>query len=138
MKVHLIFIILLITDFYFAQTDEKEIIEHDLSQIAGVWEIDIKPSPKSQPYVKDFVIKPSGDNDFIGIFYDTKFENGKFNLNWERIYFSFSTKDKNSSYYHSGYIDGNKNSWNNIFAGAKFYNAVERSKKERMSFFDYK
>ena len=35
MKVLLIFITLFITEFYFAQTDETEVIEHDLSQISG-------------------------------------------------------------------------------------------------------
>ena len=68
----------------------------------------MRPDPKSPPYLKDFVIKIKKGNNFSGIFYDTKFDNGKLNLNWEKIYFSFATKDKNSSYYHSGYIDGNK------------------------------
>ena len=108
MKVISIFITLFIADSFFAQTDETKIIEHDLSQIAGVWEIDLRPTPKSQPYLEDFVIKLKEGNDFGGIFYDTKFDNGKLNLNWKKIYFSFSTKDDNNSYYHSGFIEGDK------------------------------
>ena len=84
----------------------KEI--YNFEKINGTWVIDLRPDPNSEAYLKDFVINPTTGKDFGGEFYGTKFTNGKFNTDWEYLYFAFTTSDKENIYYHSGYIDGNK------------------------------
>ncbi len=85
------------------QADSK-----NLSRFAGTWQIDLRPTPDAEPYLKDFVISNISEKNFSGVFYGTSFEGGKFNGNWERIYFAFETGDQDSAYYHSGYIEGDE------------------------------
>ena len=106
MKTLVFFIVVLNLSTILAQSETKKTVEHDLDGISGTWIIDLRPNPESNPYFKDFVIKYDYDKTFSGVFYDTEFKNGKLNSSWERIYFAFTTKDQSSSYYHSGYIDG--------------------------------
>ena len=80
----------------------------DLEKIKGTWVIDLRPDPNSEAYLKDFIITPITGKDFGGEFYGTPFETGKFNTDWELVYFAFTTSDKENVYYHSGYIDGDK------------------------------
>lgn len=80
----------------------------NLSGIQGTWEIDLRPTPASEPYLKEFVISNVTDKNFAGTFYGSDFTNGQINGSWERIYFAFTTGDKDSSYFHSGYIEDGK------------------------------
>jgi CubicO group peptidase (beta-lactamase class C family) len=80
----------------------------DLEKIKGTWVIDLRPDPNSEAYFKDFIITPTTGKGFSGEFYGTAFESGKFNTDWEFLYFAFTTHDKENVYYHSGYIDGDK------------------------------
>ncbi len=80
----------------------------DLAKAKGTWIIDLRPDPNSEAYLKDFIITPTTGKDFSGEFYGTEFKTGKFNTDWEYIYFAFTTHDKENVYYHSGYIDGDK------------------------------
>ena len=68
----------------------------------------MRPDPNSEAYLKDFIITPTTGKEFGGEFYGTAFKKGKFNTDWEFIYFAFTTSDKDNVYYHSGYIDGDK------------------------------
>jgi CubicO group peptidase (beta-lactamase class C family) len=79
-----------------------------ITAAGGTWILDLRPTPNSEPYLKDFIINPATGKDFNGEFYGTKFTTGKFNADWEYIYFAFTTSDKDNTYYHSGYIEGNK------------------------------
>ena len=106
MKIITVLLILINLSTILAQSESQKTVKHDLKEISGTWVIDLRPSPESDPYFKDFVIKYRDDKNFSGVFYDTEFENGKLNSNWDKIYFAFSTSDGNSFYYHSGYIDG--------------------------------
>ncbi len=81
---------------------------YNFENVNGTWTIDLRPDPNSEAYLKDFVINATKGKDFGGEFYGTKFTNGKFNTDWEYLYFAFTTSDKENIYYHSGYIDGNK------------------------------
>jgi hypothetical protein len=80
----------------------------NLSRIQGTWKIDLRPMPAAEPYLKDFVISNLTDKNFSGTFYVSDFTGGQINGNWERIYFAFTTGDKNSTYFHSGYIEEDK------------------------------
>ncbi len=80
----------------------------DKDNIKGTWLIDLRPSPISEPYLKNFIINPTEGEEFSGEFYGTEFSTGIFNTDWENLYFAFTTKDKTSTYFHSGYISENK------------------------------
>jgi hypothetical protein len=80
----------------------------DANDLLGTWVIDLRPTPESTPYIKEFkFIKIDGKN-FNGEFYGHPFEGGLFNTDWDKIYFAFTTADQSGTYYHSGYIEGNK------------------------------
>ena len=80
----------------------------DKDNIKGTWIIDLRPEPNSEPYLKDFLITPNEGKSFSGEFYGAEFSNGIFNTDWENLYFAFSTKNTINTYFHSGYIIGNK------------------------------
>jgi hypothetical protein len=74
----------------------------------GTWIIDLRPAPEAEPYLKDFKFTKIDGNKFDGEFYGYPFSGGFLNTSWDKIYFAFTTQDQNSTYYHSGYIEGNK------------------------------
>jgi hypothetical protein len=80
----------------------------DFSKVKGTWLVDLRPEPNSEPYLKDFIITPTKGKAFEGEFYGTAFTTGIFNTDWENLYFAFTTKDNTNTYFHSGYISGNK------------------------------
>ncbi len=107
----------------------------DLNKIKGRWEIDLRPGPNSEIYLKDFIILPAMDKSFSGEFYGTSFSNGKFNTEWDQLYFAFTTTDKENIYYHSGYIDGDKIFGISYSPGRKFishWTGVQRPVKKSM------
>jgi hypothetical protein len=91
-----------------SQTSGKAEKPAEAENLEGTWVIDLRPEPDAEPYLKDFVVKLKKNGAFSGEFYETKFENGVINTSWDRIYFAFSTKDQSSSYYHSGYLEGDR------------------------------
>ena len=92
-----------------AESLQFNLIEDDLTKTEpGVWVIDLRPEPNAEPYLKEFEITQVDGNSFSGKFYDTPFEGGLLNENWDQVYFAFSTSDQNSTYFHSGYIDGDE------------------------------
>lgn len=74
----------------------------------GTYIIDLRPTPSSEPYLKEFRITKVNGKKFNGEFYGYPFTGGLFNLDWEKIYFAFTTQDQSGIYYHSGYVEGNK------------------------------
>lgn len=102
-----ILIILLFIPFKItsAQSETKDLKP---SEIKGTWIIDLRPTPDSESYLKDFSIENIVGKSFSGKFYDTDFENGQLNLDWGKIYFAFTTKDASNSYFHSGYFERDK------------------------------
>ncbi len=78
----------------------------DPEKVRGTWVIDLRPGPNSEAYLKDFIITPGNEKSFSGEFYGTAFSTGKFNTEWEYLFFAFTTSDKENIYYHSGFIDG--------------------------------
>lgn len=80
----------------------------NLDGIKGTWTLDLRPDPKSEPYLIDFTITPTTGKAFSGEFYGSAFNTGFFNTDWEHVYFAFTTGDKDNAYFHSGYITGDK------------------------------
>lgn len=70
--------------------------------IKGIRGIDLRPTQKSEAYYKDFIITPNAGKNFSGEFYGSSFSTGKFNTDRDKIYFAFTTADKENTYYHSG------------------------------------
>jgi CubicO group peptidase (beta-lactamase class C family) len=79
-----------------------------IENAGGTWLLDLRPDPGSEAYLKDFIITPTTGRDFNGEFYGTAFTSGKFNTDWDVLYFAFTTSDKENVYFHSGFIEGNK------------------------------
>jgi hypothetical protein len=104
-KLYLVPLLISIAGIISAQSGSTSENNFDLIEVEGVWVIDLKPAPDSEPYLKEFSIQINEDNSFSGKFYDADFDNGKFNLNWDKLYFAFTTVDASSTYYHSGYIE---------------------------------
>jgi hypothetical protein len=80
----------------------------DANDALGTWIIDLRPTPESEPYIKEFKFTKIDGKNFNGEFYGYPFEGGLFNTDWDKIYFAFTTADQSGTYYHSGYIEGNK------------------------------
>lgn len=74
----------------------------------GTWIIDLRPTPTSEPYLKEFVFTKINEKEFEGEFYGTPFTGGLFNTDFDKLYFAFTTADQNNTYFHSGYIEGDK------------------------------
>jgi hypothetical protein len=80
----------------------------DANNALGTWIIDLRPTPESEPYIKEFKFTKIDGKNFNGEFYGYPFEGGLLNTNWDKIYFAFTTADQSGTYYHSGYIEANK------------------------------
>ena len=76
--------------------------------VLGTWVIDLRPTPDSEPYLKDFKFTNIEVKQFDGEFYGYPFQGGFLNTDWEKIYFAFTTADQSGTYFHSGYIEGDK------------------------------
>lgn len=91
-----------------------------IQQLLGVWEIDLRPSPDAPPYLKTVAFAAYNDQTLSGLFYDTQFSDGKLNLNWDKIYFAFTTADNSGVYYHSGVLENNQLSGVTFSKGRQF------------------
>ncbi len=88
--------------------ENKSVVLQPIADSAlGTWKIDLRPTPESEPYIKEFKFTKINGKKFDGEFYGYPFSGGFLNTSWDKIYFAFTTSDQSSLYYHSGYIDGN-------------------------------
>ena len=87
-----------------AQKNTKPVADSAL----GTWIIDLRPTPDSEPYLKEFKFSKIDGKNFDGEFYGYPFGGGFLHTDWDKIYFAFTTSDQSSTYFHSGYIEGNK------------------------------
>lgn len=76
--------------------------------LSGTWIIDLRPTPDSEPYLKEFKFTKVVGKKFDGEFYGYPFSGGFLNSDWDKVYFAFTTQDQSGTYYHSGYVEGNK------------------------------
>jgi hypothetical protein len=74
----------------------------------GTWVIDLRPAPDSAAYLKEFKFTRIDGKNFDGEFYGYPFSGGFFNVDFDKLYFAFTTADQRSTYFHSGYIEGDK------------------------------
>ncbi|GAB3503562.1 hypothetical protein GCM10027341_32890 [Spirosoma knui] len=85
-------------------TTEQQRIEN----LIGTWEIDLRPSPDAPAYIKEFTVAGLSADSLRGVFYGTRFTNGRVNANWDKLYFAFTTADGSGTYYTSGYLSEGK------------------------------
>lgn len=99
MRLFIFFLIL------FAVCSSSYSVSDDPNKLEGTWQVDLRPTPESEPYFKDFEITLAGENSFNGKFYDTEFSGGRLNSDWSKIFFGFTTNDMSGKYFHSGYLN---------------------------------
>ena len=76
--------------------------------VLGTWIIDLRPTPESAPYLKEFKFTRVEGKKFDGEFYGYPFAGGFLNTDWDKVCFAFTTQDQSGTYFHSGYVEGNK------------------------------
>ena len=108
MRTSIVAFILFVTVFQLQAQSGTQTDSLKQDQFRGVWVIDLRPTENADPYLKEFVVEPDSTGTFQGLFYGSQIIEGRINTNWDKVYFAFSTKDQNHSYYHSGYVQDNK------------------------------
>lgn len=98
------------THFIFAQQSAgvKDTIatkDAGVAHLYGTWEIDLRPAPDADPYLKEFTLLKFENGLLTGMFYDTPFKDGRVNTAWGKVHFAFTTADGSGTYFHSGYLE---------------------------------
>ncbi len=78
----------------------------DAEILLGTWTVDLRPTPDSDPYYKDFVVTSVEGNVFNGTFYDTPVSQGRINADWGKLRIAFVTVDGSGAYNHSAVLEG--------------------------------
>jgi hypothetical protein len=73
-------------------------------ELVGTWQVDLRPSPDSEPYLQEFVVRSIEGNGFEGSFYGTPVTEGRLNVDWGAVRFAFVTADGSGPYNHSGVL----------------------------------
>lgn len=109
--------------------NQNTTINSSTYEIKGTWQIDLRPTPNSEPYLMDFYITEVSGKEFKGEFYGSSFSNGMLNTDWDKIQFAFTTNDSSNTYYHSGYFSENKIYGISYSEGRKFISYWTGKKK---------
>jgi len=76
--------------------------------LLGTWQVDLRPSPDSEPYYKEFVVESVADRSFTGTFYDTTVSQARINTDWGTLRIAFTTVDGSGAYNHSAVLKDDK------------------------------
>jgi hypothetical protein len=76
--------------------------------LIGTWKVDLRPTPDSEPYFKEFVVRSVQGNAFTGTFYDTEISQARINTDWGKLRIAFVTADGSGAYHHSAVLDADK------------------------------
>jgi len=80
----------------------------DPDLLVGTWKVDLRPTPTSPPYFKEFVVISVTGKSFTGSFYDTPIEQARINTDWGTVRIAFVTRDGSGDYNHSAVLSGTK------------------------------
>ena len=80
-------------------------VPNTVESLAGIWQIDLRPTPDAPDYFQPFEVTKLSERSFQGTFYGSSINNALVNDAWDKLHFAFTTKDRSSTYYHSGYLD---------------------------------
>src|SRR5687768_1774210 len=72
-------------------------VQQLIQPLFGSWQIDLRPSPKDNPYLQEFVVSSFESGKLSGFFYNSPFTDGRVNLAWGKVYFAFTTGDKSGT-----------------------------------------
>lgn len=78
------------------------------SVLLGTWNVDLRPTPEAEPYLKTFVVTSVEGNTFTGTFYDTEITGAKINSDWGTVRIAFTTADGSGPYHHSAVLAGDR------------------------------
>ena len=78
----------------------------DPQALLGTWTVDLRPTPSSDPYYRDFIVSAVDGNTFTGTFYDTPVSQGRINTDWGKLRIAFVTTDGSGPYNHSAVLEG--------------------------------
>ena len=95
-------------EYRFNRETDDNLQSRLLKDLMVTWTLDLRPTPQSETYLKDFDITAFGDGKLSGTFYGTEFREGKISTAWGKIYFSFTTADQSNTYFHSGFVENGK------------------------------
>lgn len=90
----------------FGPIDSPALVTAHYGDLAGQWQVDLRPTPDAAPYFKALELKVKNGGQLSGRFYGSKFKKGIVNDAWPQLHFAFRTRDKNNTYFHTGYLDG--------------------------------
>lgn len=76
--------------------------------LSGTWTVDLRPTPDSEPYYKEFVVTSVTGKSFTGSFYDTAISEARINTDWGKLRIAFVTVDGSGAYHHSAVLEGNR------------------------------
>ena len=107
-------------EYRFQRETDADLQSHLLKDLMGSWTLDLRPTPQSETYLKDFDITNFENGKLSGIFYGTDFKEGKINTAWGKIYFSFTTGDQSGTYFHAGFIENGKIYGTSLSEGRSF------------------
>jgi opacity protein-like surface antigen len=79
-----------------AQTKAKA----DLTNLIGVWKVDLRPTPDAAAYFQPFEITKIEGAAFTGKFYGAAIKNGRINTDWDTVYLAFTSEDGSGIYSH--------------------------------------
>lgn len=78
------------------------------ADLLGTWRVDLRLTPNSEPYYKEFVVTSVSENSFTGTFYDTTISQARINTDWGKLRIAFVTADDSGAYNHSAVLENNK------------------------------
>jgi hypothetical protein len=64
---------------------QKDSTKPTTNNLLGTWVIDLRPTPTSEPYLKDFKFTKIEGKMFDGEFYGYPFQGGFLNTDWDKI-----------------------------------------------------
>ncbi len=78
------------------------------SDLVGTWKVDLRPTPKADPYYQEFVVKSVEGKTFAGSFYGSPISQARINNDWGSIRIAFVTSDNSGPYNHSAVLQASK------------------------------
>lgn len=76
------------------------------TDLVGTWQVDLRPSPGSPPYLQEFVVTGVQGKAFTGTFYGAPITQARINTEWGAIRIAFVTTDGSGPYNHSAVLSG--------------------------------
>lgn len=102
------------------------------SDLVGTWQVDLRPTPDSDAYYQDFIIKELDvdEGKITGIFYFSEIKESAINTDWDKIVISFVTEDNSGFYNTTVVVEDGKMSGTTHSIGREFVSVWTAEKKD--------